>query len=733
MDLFSSEQEILDYQKANKEPLASRLRPRKLEDLLGQSHILGPGKLLRRAIVADQLTSLIFYGPPGTGKTTLAKIIAKTTKADFFAINAVLAGVKDIREAIQKAETGKKQGGRKSILFVDEVHRFNKSQQDALLPHVENGTLTLIGATTENPFFEVNKALLSRSRVFQLRSLEEEDIMQLLQRALSDPKLGYGEHPLEVEKEALEHIAKSSQGDARAALNALELMVEPLLGQDQPLKVGMRDAEESIQKKAVLYDKDGDAHYDSISAFIKSIRGSDPDAALHWMAKMIYAGEDPRFIFRRMLILASEDVGLADPNALCVVMNAAQAYDYVGLPEGQFHLTQACLYLANAPKSNSAFAYFDALGDVQQGQKSEVPNHLKDSSRDGEDLGHGQGYKYPHAYRDHWVAQQYLPGELQGKVYYEPSDSGFEKSLKENLQRRRELQISAALEMENQSNGLNKASNIRDYWVNRSLKSNSQWMAELRELMLKELAPQREDLLLDLSGYLGFLTWESLRWLPRGGVFSACYSEKEEKQLKDWSAHFKFENQPQVFLWEEDQMPASFYLEKEAVRFDHVLGFNLGKRAEGLLLRLLQDKKHMNTQLKICLGEFSKAHYHPFYKILEYSGALTGGELQELEKLENIHREAEAQKQNSPLTLEGFELKEGFKQINSRKILDVPWLEDLFSPGKDLSPGKKFVQTLGGELQKNLREKLFLWVKKRPEIPWTQGLRLNLYQRKSRD
>ncbi|MFN5980626.1 MAG: AAA family ATPase, partial [Pseudanabaena sp.] len=375
----------------------------------------GQGRLLRRAIQADRLSSLIFYGPPGTGKTTLARIIANTTNAHFIAINAVLAGVKEIREAIETAQTQRGYHNQRTILFVDEVHRFNKSQQDALLPWVENGTIILIGATTENPFFEVNKALVSRSRLFQLKPLTESDLRRVLEQAISDRQRGYGNLNVNVTEEAIAHLANVANGDARSLLNALELAVETTEpDQDSAIAITLSVAEESIQQRAVLYDKEGDAHFDTISAFIKSVRGSDPDAALYWLAKMVYAGEDSRFILRRLLILASEDIGLADPQAVVVVNACAEAFDRIGLPEGRYHLAQATLYLANAPKSNSLIGFFDAIAAVEQERQSDVPNPLKDGNRDKKGFGHGAGYLYPHAYRDHWIEQQYLPSSLQG-------------------------------------------------------------------------------------------------------------------------------------------------------------------------------------------------------------------------------------------------------------------------------------------------------------------------------
>jgi putative ATPase len=429
---------------AKSQPLAARMRPRTLDEFIGQEHILGEGRLLRRAIQADRLSSLIFYGPPGTGKTTLARVIASTTEAHFIVLNAVLGGVKEIREAIAAAEEKRDLYGQRTILFVDEVHRFNKTQQDALLPHVENGTLILIGATTENPYFEVIKALVSRSRIFQLQPLAEEELVEVARQALADSERGYGGRRIEISDEALVHLANVANGDARAMLNALELAVETTpAGPDGAQRIDLAVAEESIQRRAVRYDKGGDAHYDTISAFIKSLRGSDPDAALYWLAKMLYAGEDPRFIFRRMIIFASEDVGLADPQAVQVAMACAQAFDYMGLPEGRFPMAQACLYLATAPKSNSLFALWDALEVVEQEGEQEPPDPLRDKSRDADGLGHGEGYLYPHDFPGHWVAQQYLPAALQGRVFYEPGEEGYEGAIREQVRSRRAAQREA--------------------------------------------------------------------------------------------------------------------------------------------------------------------------------------------------------------------------------------------------------------------------------------------------
>ena len=440
-----------------KEPLASRMRPQTLDEYIGQDHIVGRGRLLRRAIAADQLTSVIFYGPPGSGKTTLARVIANHTKSNFITLNAVLTGVADIRNSIKQAEDYYNLYSRRTILFVDEVHRWNKAQQDALLPWVENGTIILIGATTENPFFEVNKALVSRSRVFQLKPLTKDDLKKAADQALKNNDRGYGHWNVEFEEGALEHLIDTANGDARSLLNALELAVEttpekwnphgnpPEPAYGSTIFISKEAAEESIQKKVVLYDRDGDYHYDIISAFIKSLRGRDPDGAMYWLARMVRAGEDPHFIFRRMLISACEDTGLADPMAIAIVTACEEAFDRVGLPEGRYQLAHAALYLATCPKSNSSMAFFDALSSVES-EDAEVPNHLKDSSRDAEGFGHGSGYLYPHAYRDHWVAQQYLPDALMGRVFYTPSTQGYENEIRNDVLSRRELQIAAILE-----------------------------------------------------------------------------------------------------------------------------------------------------------------------------------------------------------------------------------------------------------------------------------------------
>ncbi len=434
-------------------PLAARMRPRTLDEFVGQQHIIGPGKLLRRAIESDRLfSSIIFYGPPGTGKTTLARLIARHSEAHFEAISAVLAGVGELREVIAKARERRKMYRARTILFVDEVHRWNKAQQDALLPHVENGMITLIGATTENPYFEVIRALVSRSRIFQLEPLAEEDLTILFERALSDKERGYGEKQVQVEPEARAHLLDLSNGDARNLLNALELAVEST----PPDKAGvihvtLEVAEELIQKRALQYDKLGDAHYDTISAFIKSVRGSDPDAALYWLAKMLIAGEDPRFVLRRLIILAGEDIGLADPMGLVVANAAAQAFEFIGLPEGVFPIVEATLYLSTAPKSNTATQFFAIQELLKKEGVGQVPVHLMDSSRDAKGFGHGKGYQYPHSSPGHFAPQQYLPTELLGKHFYQPSDQGYEAQVAERLEKWRAAQAELYERLKKQS------------------------------------------------------------------------------------------------------------------------------------------------------------------------------------------------------------------------------------------------------------------------------------------
>ena len=434
MDLF-------DYMRANtmekESPLASRMRPTTLDEVVGQKHIIGKDKLLYRAIKADKLGSVIFYGPPGTGKTTLAKVIANTTSARFEQINATVAGKKDMEEIVKNARDAIGMYGKKTILFVDEIHRFNKSQQDYLLPFVEDGTITLIGATTENPYFEVNNALLSRSRVFELKPLEKQDIRELVMRAVYDTEKGMGTYGADITDEAADFLADVANGDARAALNAVELgILTTDKSDDGKIHITIDVAAECIQKRVVRYDHDGDNHYDTISAFIKSMRGSDPDAAVYYLARMLYAGEDVKFIARRIMICASEDVGNADPNALVVAVSAAQAVERIGMPESQIILSQAASYVATAPKSNAAYmGIAKAMKTVADTRTMPVPAHLQDKHYKGaEKLGHGLGYKYAHDYPNHYVTQQYLPDGMEGMRFYEPSENGYEKKIREHME-----------------------------------------------------------------------------------------------------------------------------------------------------------------------------------------------------------------------------------------------------------------------------------------------------------
>jgi len=434
MDLFDYMRETT---KEKESPLASRLRPTTLDEVVGQQHIIGKDKLLYRAIKADKLSSVIFYGPPGTGKTTLAKVIANTTSAEFTQINATVAGKKDMEEVVNKAKELKGMYQKRTILFIDEIHRFNKGQQDYLLPFVEDGTIILIGATTENPYFEVNGALLSRSSVFELYPLSQEEVETLILRAVQDEKKGMGSYHALIEEDALHFLADLAGGDARSALNAVELgILTTPRSEDGMIHITLDVASECIQKRVVRYDKTGDNHYDTISAFIKSMRGSDPDAAVYYLAKMLYAGEDIKFIARRIMICASEDVGNADPMALNVAVSAAQAVERIGMPEAQIILSQAVLYVATAPKSNSACnAVFAAMDNVKK-YKTTVPVHLQDAHyRGSAKLGHGIGYKYAHDYPNHYVKQQYLPDEIKDAVFYEASDNGYEQTIKAHMKR----------------------------------------------------------------------------------------------------------------------------------------------------------------------------------------------------------------------------------------------------------------------------------------------------------
>ncbi|MDR0456679.1 MAG: AAA family ATPase [Treponema sp.] len=595
-------------------PLADRMRPRILEDVIGQDHIVGPGRLLRRAIQADRLSSVIFYGPPGTGKTSLARVIANTTRAAFESLNAVLSGVKNIREAIDRADERFRLYSKRTILFVDEVHRWNKAQQDALLPWVENGTVILVGATTENPFFEVNRALVSRSRIFQLKPLGADDLAETARRAVTDAERGYGKWKVTFEDGALEHLVEVSGGDARSLLNALELAVETsdwnfpdkvqtkinephsrsFPERETPIRTGeagshwpppegasihisLEAAEESIQQRAVLYDRDGDYHFDTISAFIKSVRGSDPDAALYWLAKMVRAGEDPSFIFRRMIILASEDVGLADPHALAVVISCAEAFDRIGFPEGNFPLAHACLYLATAPKSNTALTFFDALKEVDR-EDAEVPNHLRDSSRDAEGFGHGEGYIYPHAYRNHWAAQQYLPTALRGRTFYLPSTVGYEGKIREEVLQKRELQAAVVLS-DGPSAGdgellsWSAAAKGREGWFKRLESGRSALLLSDRDALFNAASPSRHSrVLIPLAGD-GLLLWESLRRCPEGLSAALVGSAAAREALLRYASALDITEQPEIAVLEDGPLPSPQQAAEwfSSPIFDHIL------------------------------------------------------------------------------------------------------------------------------------------------------------------
>lgn len=532
-DLFSHQREALLRRQA---PLADRLRPRNLDEFVGQGAILAEGRLLRRAIAADRVGNLILHGPPGVGKTTLARIIANHTRAHFSSLNAVLAGVKDLRTEVSEAGRRLERHGLRTILFIDEVHRFNSAQQDALLPWVENGTLTLIGATTENPYFEVNKALVSRSRLFRLQALTPEDLNKLLESALRDPERGYGGRQIKLEPEAAAHLVDVASGDARSLLNALELAVDSTPTDDNGvIRIDLGIAEESIQQRAVLYDKQGDAHFDTISAFIKSIRGSDADAALFWLARMIEAGENPRFIFRRMLISAGEDVGLADPQAVVVVEACAAAFERIGLPEGLYPLAQAALYLACTEKSNSTGGFFEALRQVRNAQRQDVPSHLRDANRDGDAFGDGQGYRYPHAFREHWVAQQYLPDALQGEAFWAPSHQGWEGQRRERILERRAAQLAAAVEAEDAhpllvSSGPDQPQLER--WLQRQLAIDGERLQTLRQRLWADLNWRRTDRVLMLGGRSLLWSLDPLAAAAEGGVMILCGSETDQPRLE---------------------------------------------------------------------------------------------------------------------------------------------------------------------------------------------------------
>ena len=730
MDLFAHGRKA---QIEKESPLANRMRPRTLDEYVGQHHIMGLGRLLRRAIQADQLSSLIFYGPPGTGKTTLAMVIANTTESHFITINAVLAGVKQIREAIATAQERRNLYGQRTTLFVDEVHRWNKAQQDALLPHVENGTIILIGATTENPYFEVNKALVSRSRIFQLHPLTENDLRQIAEQALTDPERGYGSLNVAIEPEALDHLVDVANGDARGVLNALELAVETTeAGADGRIHITLEVAEESIQRRAVLYDKEGDVHYDTISAFIKSLRGSDPDAALYWMAKMVYAGEDPRFIFRRMAIFAGEDVGMADPQAINVVTSCWEAFERIGMPEGRFPLAQACIYLATAPKSNSAFAFFDALSSVEKEQEADVPNHLKDGNRDSEGFGHGQGYLYPHAYRDHWVAQQYLPDALQGKMFYEPSAQGYERQIRDEVARKREAQLAAMLEAGDQwleigeiytTSPKNKG---KEAWLQRTISQAGQALGQQRERLFELAVVQRHHLVLDVNADSGLLTWEAVRCAPEGGVYALAATTIDGEALRQQAERLPELERPFILIGDLTELDTILALRgEEELQFDRILARNpITQLLDYSITELFSPlKNRLLPDGRFCLVQTIPQRGQRLYQLVDWSG-----ETKALAKKVAKAEEAIYADESDPLVnwdetavqagLEAAGFTIATRQLDreqgQRWLTSAHWDRWFGQPG-DSSPGTYGQKLLDGGLSANEIEKVHTLYKRQLE------------------
>ena len=580
MDLFSHQREQLLQRQA---PLAERMRPLCLKDFIGQDEILGAGRLLRRAIEADCLGSIIFHGPPGTGKTSLARIIANSTRSYFCSLNAVLAGIRELKDAIEQAQEKLGRHGLRTLLFIDEVHRFNKSQQDALLPWVENGTVTLIGATTENPFFEVNKALVSRSRLFRLQPLTSKHLDQVICRALSDQEMGFGNRNILISIEARSHLIAVAGGDARTLLNALELAVESSQPDNQGLiEINLEVAEQSIQQQAVLYDKQGDAHFDTISAFIKSIRGSDPDAALFWLARMIEAGEDPRFIFRRLLIAAGEDIGLADPQGIVVVEACAAAFDRIGLPEGIYPLVQATLYLTNTNKSNSILGFFDAVRSLKEEKAQLIPSHLRDSHRDGAAFGDGKGYRYPHAYSEHWVAQQYLPETLQGQIFWQPGKSGWEAERSQQLQWQRAAQLSAAAEWgieQGESVSSSPSTPSLERWLKRQMVQAGERLQLLQQRFWQGIPLERHHRVLVLNCQSLFWALPAMKLAPEGGVSLQVENRETATKLEAQLQVLDQLQKPIIYQTEPHCLDQLHLQLQEGEKFELIIGRNLLKGA----------------------------------------------------------------------------------------------------------------------------------------------------------